>query len=327
MTIGFDEVKKTLAHILLRNGFTKTRAELCAGIFAGNSRDGVHSHGLSRFPVFMDYIKKGWIDINAEPSVESSAGCIENWDGNLAPGVYTATLATDRAVALAKEHGMGLVAVKNSNHWMRGGTYGWQAADSGCIAICGTNSIANMPPFGGKQATLGNNPLVIAVPRQNGHLVLDMAMSQYSYGKLNEFKMKGSVLQVPGGYDEDGALSQDPSAIIQSQRTLPIGYWKGSGLSMMMDVLVAGLSGGRSVKDITMQGSETGVSHFFLCISPAHFDESIIDNIVEYAKSSATVDEKTSIRYPGEQTLSNRAKSEKEGIEVPEAIWQKITGG
>ena len=70
-----------------------------------------------------------------------------------------------RAISIAKENGIGCVVLKNTNHWMRGGTYGWQAADAGCIGICFTNTIANMPPWGGKEPKLGNNPLVIAVPR------------------------------------------------------------------------------------------------------------------------------------------------------------------
>ena len=79
-----------------------------------------------------------------------------------------------RAIALAKENNIGCVTVKNTNHWMRGGTYGWQAADAECIGICITNAIATMPPWGGIKPRLGNNPLVIAVPRTEGHVVLDM---------------------------------------------------------------------------------------------------------------------------------------------------------
>jgi 3-dehydro-L-gulonate 2-dehydrogenase len=230
----------------------------------------------------------------------------------------------DRAIAIAKQHGIGCVAVKNTNQWMRGGTYGWQAAESGCIAFCGTNAIANMPPWGGKTPTLANNPFVIAVPRKAGHLVLDMAMSQFSYGKMQEYRLRGSSLPVYGGYDENGELSRDPSAIVASRRTLPAGFWKGSGLSLMMDVLVATLSDGQTVKRITAQGGEFGVSQFFLCLAPENIDEQIINEIIDYAKSSQLVDERTSIRYPGEQPLLQRRKSEMEGIEVNEEIWEKV---
>ena len=324
MIISFEELKGQLKKILLKHGFAEERAEICAGVFAGNSRDGVHSHGAHRFPTFIEYVDKGLIHVNAEPTILSTHGCVENWDGQLAPGVYLATRAIDRAIEFALQHGMGLVAIRNSNHWMRGGTYGWRAAEKGCIAICGTNSIANMPPYQGTEPTLGNNPLVIAVPRNEGHIVIDMAMSQFSYGKLNEYKLKKSQLPVAGGYDKEGNLTKDPDAIIRSQRTLPVGHWKGSGLSMMIDLLVSVLSGGRSVGDITRQGSETGVSQFFICIHPQNAHERIVENIIAYTKSSAVASENMSIRYPGEQTLNHRQRSLEKGIEVNDEIWNKI---
>mgnify|MGYP001161959407 CR=1 FL=1 len=324
MHVTFDELKKEIYRVLIKMGFHEKRADLCAEIFAGNSRDGVPSHGLNRFPVFVKYIELGYININAEPTVVGGFGAIEKWDGNLAPGMYTATLAMNRAIEMAKQHGVGCVAVKNTNHWMRGGTYGWQAADKGCIAFCGTNAISNMPPWGGKTPTLANNPFVIAVPRKEGNLVLDMAMSQFSYGKMQEYRLRGSSLPVYGGYDDKGELSRDPSAIVASRRTLPAGFWKGSGLSLMMDVLAAALSDGQTVKRITARGGEYGVSQFFICLAPQNIDESIINEIIDYAKSSVPVDERSSIRYPGEQPLLQRKKSEKEGVEVNEEIWEKV---
>lgn len=324
MLIPYQKLVGHFREVLIGKGMKAEKAQLCAEIFAGNSRDGVHSHGLNRFPQFVTSIDQKHVDVHAEPIVTAVNGCIENWDGQLAPGMYTATKATARAVQLAKEYGLGLVAVKNTNHWMRGGSYGWQAADEGCIAICGTNAIANMPPWGGTEARLGNNPLVIAVPRSSGHLVLDMAMSQYSYGKLGEHQLAGRQLAFAGGYDDKGNLSNDPAAIIKTKRTLPVGLWKGSGLSLMMDVLVSSLSGGKTVAGITASGDEFAVSQFFLCISPASINESIIEEIVSYAKGSAPVEQGGEVRYPGESTLRTREKSIKEGVYVNDEVWQSV---
>jgi 3-dehydro-L-gulonate 2-dehydrogenase len=326
MLIPYQTLKQELKRVLIKSRMNEERAELCSEILAGNSRDGVYSHGLNRFPQFIKSIEEGLIDVNAEPVMVNSKGSIETWDGRLAPGMYTATKAVERAVELAQANGIGLVAVRNTNHWMRGGTYGWQAADNGCIAICGTNSIANMPPWGGKDATLGNNPLVIAVPRKEGHLVLDMAMSQYSYGKLNEHHLAGKKLAHAGGYDENGKLTADPRAIMQSKRMLPVGLWKGSGLSLMMDVLVSVLSEGKTVSDITSTGKESAVSQFFICIAPQSVNEKIIDEIISYAKTSSVVDEHSSVRYPGESTLQQRNKSLSEGVYVNEKIWEDVKG-
>ncbi|MBF9255536.1 3-dehydro-L-gulonate 2-dehydrogenase [Pontibacter sp. 172403-2] len=324
MRVSFGKLKSQLKSILLKHGFGEERAELCARIFAENSRDGVYSHGLNRFPVFVQLVKEGAVAIHATPASISRHGVVEHWDGHNAPGMYTATLAMQRAIALAKENGMGCVAVKNTNHWMRGGTYGWQAADAGCIGICATNSIANMPPYGGTEPRLGNNPLVIAVPRKEGHLVLDMAMSQFSYGKLQEYELKGEMLPVAGGYDENGVLTKDPAKVRATGRVLPVGFWKGSGLSLMLDVLVSALSGGRSVAEITATGTEAGVSQFFLCLDAGTLDESVSEDIIAYAKSSIVLEEGAQVLYPGERTLSTRHRNEAEGIPVNEAIWQQV---
>lgn len=322
MTLLFEDLKNELKRVLLSHGFAPEKAKRCARIFAENSRDGVHSHGINRFPVFVQYIKEGLVNPQSEPVEVGRSGLIEHWDGQLAPGMYTASLAIERAVAVAKESGMGCVAVRNTNHWMRGGTYGWLAAEQGCIAICATNARANMPPWGGEEPRLGNNPLVIAVPREKGHLVLDMALSQFSYGKMQEYEMVGQPLPVAGGYDEAGHLSHDPAAIAASKRTLPIGFWKGSGLSLMIDVLVSALSGGRSVARITKEGKEYGVSQFFLCLHPATLNENMLDEIIDFTKTASK--QQGSIRYPGEQVLRQRQKSERDGIEVNATVWELV---
>lgn len=325
MKIPFDEVQRQLETILLQHNFPAEKATLCARVFAENSRDGVASHGLNRFPAFVQSATDGLVDIYAEPEVVGHTGIVEHWDGHLAPGIYNATLAMQRCIVLAKEKGIGCVTLKNTNHWMRGGTYGWQAAAAQTIGICATNTIANMPPWGGTQPRLGNNPLVIAIPRSNGkHIVLDIAMSQFSYGKLQEYHMKEEPLPVAGGYDANGNLTTDADAIYQSKRTLPIGFWKGSGLSFILDVLVTSLSGGQSVAHISKDEKEYGLSQFFLCMDAAHIDQSAIDDIVNYTKNELVHTDANPVRYPGENTLAVRQRSEREGVEVNDTIWQRI---
>jgi 3-dehydro-L-gulonate 2-dehydrogenase len=230
----------------------------------------------------------------------------------------------ERAIHLAKEQGLGCVTLKNTNHWMRGGTYGWMAADQGCLAICSTNTIANMPPSGGTTVTIGNNPLVIAIPRAEGNIVLDMSLSQFSYGKLQEYELAGRQLPIPGGYDENSQLTKDPAAIAATRRTLPIGFWKGSGLSMVIDLLVAGLSQGRSTAQITKQGQEYGLSQFFLCMDGKNLDPVMMNEVIAFTKQSPLVEGADSIYYPGEQTLYKRNRSEKEGITVNDKIWEEV---
>jgi 3-dehydro-L-gulonate 2-dehydrogenase len=326
MRISFQELRDEFKRILLSLHFSVEKAEAIATVFAKNSRDGVYTHGLNRFPVFVDFIKQGLIKPDAEPALENTFGSLEQWNGNLGPGMLNAKFSMDRAIELAKKSGIGCVAIKNTNHWMRGGTYGWQAANAGMICICFTNTTANIPPWGGLDPRLGNNPLVIAVPRKEGHIVLDMAISQYAVGKLYQYQAKNEPLPLPGGYDEHGVLSTDADAILQSKRLLPVGFWKGSGLSIVLDLLATVLSQGNSTADITRNGKESAVSQVFICIKPndtPHTAE-LIENIIAFTKTSRPVDDQTTISYPGENSLKTRARSLKEGILVDEKIWEKV---
>lgn len=324
--IPYDELKQEFKRVLLKLSFPENKAACCAKIFGDNSLDGVYSHGLNRFPVFVDYVKKGIVDIMAEPERTQQNGLIEIWNGNSGPGMYNATLCMNRAIELAKTNGFGCVALYNNNHWMRGGTYGWQAAGNGCIGICFTNAVAGMAPYGGTEPRLGNNPLVIAVPRKEGHVVLDMALSQFSYGKMQEFQLENKMLPVPGGYDTEGQLTKDPTLIRQTNRALPIGFWKGSGLALLLDMVLTAITGGQSTARITAEKFETSVSQCFLCIYQENFHPELIEEIIAYTQSSKPVEPVNEVSYPGERTLRTRIENLREGIPVNEEIWRVVKG-
>jgi 3-dehydro-L-gulonate 2-dehydrogenase len=329
MRISYQEIYDNLLRVLRKIGFAIDRAELCARLFADTSRDGVYSHGLNRFPRFIETIRNGVVDMRARPQIVDSRGAFERWDGRQGPGNLNAHECMDHAIALSREHGIGCVALRNTNHWMRGGSYGWQAADAGVIGICWTNTMPNLPPWGASEPRLGNNPLVIAVPRQEGHIVLDMAMSQFSYGTLESYRMRGEQLPVVGGFDLDGNLTRDPGAIERSRRPLPIGYWKGSGLAMMLDLLAAVLSGGRATHQIKADVlQETHLSQTFFAFDLPSIDKDaataqLVNQIIQFVQapdSSGTGE----ARYPGQGTLEIRRQNLAEGIPVEPNIWEQI---
>jgi 3-dehydro-L-gulonate 2-dehydrogenase len=328
MTVPFNQLKSEFKRVLLSLNFTEEKAEVCATIFAENSRDGVYTHGLNRFPTFVEYVKKGLVKPDAEATKENTFGSLEQWNGNLGAGILNARFCMGRAIELATENGISCVAIRNTNHWMRAGAYGWQAAEAGFIGICFTNTIANLPPWGGIDPRLGNNPLVIAIPRKSGHVVLDMAISQYSVGKLNQYKSNNLELPLPGGYDAEGNLSTSAAEILESQRLLPIGFWKGSGLSLVLDLLATVLSQGNSTAKVTKSENESGVSQVFICIEPGNSEHTahLIEEIIDYTKTSRPEHEGGSIFYPGENTLRTREKSLKDGVLVDDGIWEKVLG-
>jgi 3-dehydro-L-gulonate 2-dehydrogenase len=327
--VSYQELSETLSRVLRKLGFAPARAELCARLFADASRDGVASHGLNRFPRFIETIRIGVVDIDAQPVRVASAGALERWDGRRGPGNLNACHCMDAAIALSRQHGIGCVALSNTNHWMRGGNYGWQAADAGVIGICWTNTLPNLPPWGATEARVGNNPLVIAVPRAAGAVVLDMAMSQFSFGALESYRRRAEPLPVAGGYDTAGELTRDAAAIEASRRPLPIGFWKGSGLALMLDLLAATLSGGRATHEIPLDPlHETELSQVFIAVDPSSLGgpelSGVVDRIIDHLHAAASDGHPP--RYPGERTLETRVRNLAEGIPVDPEIWHQVQG-
>ena len=332
MRITFDELVKVFAEKLEKRGVPREDALLAGQILAQNSLDGIYSHGVNRFPRLVSYIDKGYINPKAKAEKVASFGAYEQWDGHLALGMVSAKIAMDRAIEIAKQYGIGLVAIRNTNHWMRGGYYGCQAADQGMIGICWTNTQPNMPAWGAKDRRIGNNPFVMAVPRKNGeHIVLDSAMSQFSYGKIEMTKFEGKQLPVPGGFDEEGNMTTDPGAIEKTWRVLPVGYWKGSGMSILLDLVAAILAGGNTVTDIgKMTSDEYGLSQVLIAIDPERFNapgftEEAINRVIEDVTSSVPATEGKAVRYPGQNSLATRRKNLEEGIPVLDNIWEQIS--
>lgn len=331
LRIQYEDLKEKFEAILTSRGFNEENARKASTIIARSAADGVYSHSVNRFPKLVSYMDKGVIDPKASAEKVGGFGSFERYEGHFALGCLNASICMDRACQMAKESGIGLVAIGHTNHWLRAGSYGWQAADAGCVGLCWTNTMPNMPAWGAKDRKIGNNPFVMAIPRSDGrHVVVDCAMSQFAYGKIEEARLKGQQLPVPGGYDRDGNITADPREIEETWRVLPIGYWKGSGLSIAFDMIAAVLSGANAVSDIGKNyEEEIGLSQVFIAIDPEKFDtkemtDEIIDRITADIHSSEPVREGGSIYYPGERTLLTREENMRDGIPVLEDVWERI---
>jgi len=321
---------ETLHHLfmekLLKEGFDSETANLLATIFADNTRDGIASHGINRFPRFITQIREHTIRIDTRLERTATFGAWEQWDGHHGPGPLNATKSMARAIDLAHEHGIGMVALRNTTHWMRGATYGYQAAEARCAAICWTNTTANMSPWGTHTHAIGNNPMVMAVPARPEPIVLDMAMSQYSYGKMELLRETGEQLPYPGGFDTNGLPSTDPVEILSSRQVLPIGMWKGSGLSIMLDLFASMLSGGSGTVDIPI--AEPNCSQMFIAISPKdETQEQAWINSIRHTIGQITElcgSHGESVRFPGDRSVLQRRQSLEHGIDVAESMLDKV---
>ena len=329
LRITFLEMTEAFVAILTKNGFSPSKATLCAELFAKSSLDGVPSHGLNRFPEFIRLVRAGYVIPTAEPTSEFVLPVFERWNGNLGPGMLNARFAMERAIDMARINGIGCASLYNTNHWMRAGNYGWQAVEAGCVGICFTNTLPNMPAWGGKEPKIGNNPLVLAVPSRDEGVVLDMAMSQFSYGKMGTYLRRGENMPFDAGFDTNGQLTKSPEEILAGNLALPFGLWKGAGLSLMLNLISALISGGKATHEIGLEKEEHAISQFFLCLDPEKlgldlnlFRERTADIIKDLTESK--VFEGQEVHFPGQQSLFNRKENRAKGIPVEREIWEGI---
>ena len=324
MNITFQALQQKFQELLLKYAFPPVQAKQIAAVFAETTLDGVYSHGINRFPRFIGDVKNGTVIPGAEPELLKSFSALEQWDGKKGAGISNALHCVDRSMELASSFGIGCVGLRNTNHWMRGGSYGWRAADRNFLFLGWTNTIPNMPPWGARKPALGNNPFVMAIPRRQGHLVLDMAMSQYSYGKLEWYRRTGQELPEYGGFNHDNILTKDPAEVLESERILPTGLWKGSALALVLDLAAGILSGGNTSRDIGEHQSETDLSQVFIAVNiERHMSEDQVDSLVEETLSYIR-EGNAQVRYPGQRSQMDRKVHLEKGVDLPDDIWSEI---
>ncbi len=329
MRVNYYEMVSEFERVLNKYGLKGDDGRLAATLFADASRDCVPSHGLNRFPVFIENIKKGIIKVDKRARLISSFGSFERWDGQEGPGNINAYIAMKRAVEIAEKNTLGVVALKNTNHWLRAGNYGLLAAENGCIGIMWTNTMPNMAPWGGKDILIGNNPIVFAIPGKNGPVLLDVAMSLFSYGKLEKYMLEGKETPFDAGLDKNGNVTRNPEDIIGSRNVFPIGYWKGSGLSIALDLISSLLSGGNTTSLIGKKGEETSLSQIFMAFDISHFPDreemtEKVENTLREIRESTPLDSSHPVHAPGDGMMKMREESMKYGVPVDEGKWKLL---
>ena len=329
--VAYDEAVRAMTAGLLPY-LPEETARHFAEIFAGNSLDGVYSHGMNRYPRYLADMDSGLCDRTVTQAERvSGLGALEVWDAHFGIGPLIAEQVTRRAIDLAREHGIACVALRNNSHWLRAGRYGLMMADAGMMGICFTNTCMNLVAYGAKEPSTGNNPITFAIPRRSGSLVMDMAVSQYAFGKLEIMAQEGKMLDTPCGYDTEGNLTCDPRKINESGLMMPMALWKGSALSIMLDLMAASLSLGRTSLAIgTPADGERGMSQVFICLNPAAVVDAgemdaQIERTVAFLNALPPKDGVHGVHAPGENLAATRARNLRDGIPVTEETWKKIT--
>jgi 3-dehydro-L-gulonate 2-dehydrogenase len=186
-----------------------------------------------------------------------------------------------------------------------------------------------MPAWGARTKSVGNNPLVLAVPHPETPVVLDIAMSQFALGALGLYSESGRPLPVPGGYDARGELSTEAAAIRETGRVLPMGYWKGSGLALALDALATALTAGNSTADYARMGEERGVSQVFIAFdvqrsAGSELLDRAVREIQDLVHHADPVEPGGRPYAPGEGALRRRRDALTRGLDIDDALWEQI---
>ncbi|KFX90837.1 hypothetical protein V490_06249 [Pseudogymnoascus sp. VKM F-3557] len=264
--------------ILEKYGVPLDRAALVADSLVLADLRGVDTHGINRLGGYIERIKHHVLDPNPTLTFVMKTPVMAHLDAQNTFGFVAGSMAIDRGIEIASTFGIGIVAVKNSNHYGMAATYLVRAINAGFAAFAFTNASRSMPPWGAKEPLFGTSPFAVGIPGgKEGDFLLDMSPSVAARGKIRKAARRGE--KIPEGYalDEEGRPTTDAEAALRGV-VLPIGGPKGSGLAMMMDLfggLMSGASFAGGVNDQYKNMDEPqGVGHWFMVFKPDMFLDS-----------------------------------------------------
>ena len=324
ITLSHVQARGLAVSLLQASGVPKEEAEIAAHALVCADLRGIDTHGLVRLPGYLDRIAKGLIDPAPKLEFEAVAPNAARLDGKNGLGFVVAARAVDHGIALAREMGLGLIGVRNSNHFGMAATYLLQAIEAGFAAMVYTNASPALPPWGGRAEMFGTSPFAVGVPAPGSvPFVMDMAPTVVARGKIRKAAREGRAIPEGWGLDGEGRNTTDPAAVMAGGVLLPIGGHKGAGLSMMLDILCGVLTGARYGGEVGDQYKRfdrpQGVGHFILVMRPDLFmsaDEvaARMADLVERVKANPTAADMDEITMPGELEARREAARLVSGI-------------
>lgn len=335
MRVGHEALASFSTALLGAAGVRGDEAALISACLVEANLRGTDSHGVLRLPIYIPRFRSG--AINPRPEIEVVSGRPQGalLDGDNGLGHLVGTRAMDRAISSAREHGLGLCAARNSNHFGAASYFSLRAAEAGLVGICASNTCPAMPAPGAKAAVVGNGPLAIALPAADGdHVCLDISTSAGAYGKVLIAAREGKPIPEGWAVDVDGLPTTDPRAAIESQLLLPFAGHKGFGIAFIIDALCAALGNtwsGYDVPNIYEAGKENlpgRVSHVFIAISADIFGagDAFLRKIVEMKDLVGNAPRAEGQRplFPGQLELETRRERLEDGIPVEPALAAEL---
>lgn len=274
------ELEELVSACLCAAGATEAHARAVAKVLIFADARGIPSHGVNRCDFYASELEHGLVDGAAEPAVAVDSGCCAVVDGRNALGAVVGRRAIELAIAKAREHGVGWVVCRGSNHFGAAGYWAEQASQQGLMGFSFTNTAPFMVPTGGRTRAVGTNPICCFAPAAGGETFeLDMATTAVPIGKVEVMARLGRPLPAGWGVDRDGKPCSDAREVGGPGGLFPLGGeeetagYKGYGLGMLVEVLTAVLSGaavGPAVQPwVTPREGPMDFGHCFIVLDPA----------------------------------------------------------
>lgn len=274
-TIQAAELHGLAATLFAALGLPADDAETAAEAALYAQRTGSDSHGLVHLPLYAIGLLDRTIVARPELAIGRNGACTVRIDAGNGLGLVVSHRAMTLAIDLAREHGLGAVAVCASSHFGAAGYYAAMAATRGVIGIAVSNAAPAIAPTGGITPLLGTNPIAAGVPLgDEPPMVVDMATATVARSRIRQMLAAGQA-SIPSGWalDPAGNPTTDAAAAVAGS-VLPVGGPKGFGLAVLVEMLASALADGSPGFEITYENvvrRPSGISHFFLAIDPAAF--------------------------------------------------------
>jgi LDH2 family malate/lactate/ureidoglycolate dehydrogenase len=297
-------------------------AALVADSLVRANMRGHASHGIFRLPWYVERIRRGVMEPVTWLEPVRDGGVVTVLSANDGVGQVAAMRAMQLAIERARNQGAAVVGVRRSNHFGAAMYFTLEAARHGCVGIITTNASPGLAPWGGKRATLGNNPWSIAAPAgSHPPLILDIANSVVARGKIYTARQEGREIPLGWAIDQDGNPTTDPAAALAGL-ILPIGGHKGYAISFMIDVLSGVLTGSNFATDVFgpyQAEKRSGCGHLIIVLNIEHFMglgefNERVEQLIHRVKGSPLAPGSEEIFYPGEPEARAEADALRNGV-------------
>ncbi|MFZ5648141.1 MAG: Ldh family oxidoreductase [Bacillota bacterium] len=318
--------------LLTGAGVPEEDAAIVADVLVDTSLEGIDTHGVSRLPIYLTRIQNGRINARPDIKVDRTAPGLANVDGDNGLGQLVGVRSMQVAINLAEEAGIGAVATKHSNHFGSSSYFCKMASSSGMVGMAFTNTPSGIPPWGGKQAYFGTNPIAFAFPGKEQPVVIDMSSSTVARGNIILAAKEGRPIPEGWAIDSQGRPTTDAKAALDGA-VLPMAGPKGYAMALAVEILSGVLSGsayGPRVGWIYDESTEpVDIGHFFLAIDinrlmPMTQFLTRMDHMIGEIKNSPRAEGVNEILIPGERRTRNAGKRGTEGIPVSQQLLGEL---